>query len=89
MELIVLLAAILLGGAILLGLLKFLFWAVLLPFKAAFWVVKGIIGLVFLVPFVAIFACVLSTAVPVLLTLLALPIVLALAGVVALARWIF
>lgn len=87
-ELLVLLGVVALAGCVAIGLLKLLVALVILPFKAAFWLAKGVIGLVLVVPLAIIFTAVMVNALPIVLFVLFIPLLLVVGGLVFFVRLI-
>jgi hypothetical protein len=75
-------------GAFVLFLAKLLFALVLLPIKLGFWLLKGLLALVILIPIMLVSFGAVSVVVPVALGLVALPILLVVGGAVLLAKLI-
>jgi hypothetical protein len=71
------------------GILKLLVALVILPFKMAFWMAKGLLGLLLLLPLILIAYFVFVNALPLVLFVLLLPIVVVVAGFGLLLRLIF
>jgi hypothetical protein len=88
-ELLLFVSVIALGIAVLVGVVKLLFGLLLLPFKAAIWLTKGLIGLVFVIPLLIVVYLVAANVVPLVLFAMLLPFVLFIAGVVLLFKLIF
>ena len=88
-ELFVVLAGLLLFGAIFIGMLKLLVWLIILPIKLGFWIFKGIFALFLLVPVLLIAAWAISNVVPFLFLVVAVPLFCLAAGAVALLKFIF
>ncbi|NIM19720.1 MAG: hypothetical protein GTO51_05685 [Candidatus Latescibacteria bacterium] len=88
-ELICLIGILILGGALLIGLLKLIVGLALLPFKLTFWFVKGVVVLVILVPLAVIGLGLVSVGVPILLFVLLLPLFLGVLALCFLVRLIF
>lgn len=88
-ELLLLLTVVAFGLALLVGILKLVFGLVLLPFKAALWLTKGLIGLVVAIPLLVIVYLVVANVIPFLLVAMLLPFVLFVAGAVLLLKLIF
>ncbi len=82
LEAIVLLSILMVGLSVGMLLLKFVFAVVLIPFKVAFFLTKGLLGLVILVPLLLIFGSVFMAIVPLGVVILFLPLVI-FGGVVA------
>jgi len=85
-ELLTLFGLVFLCGAFVIFLAKLLFSLVLLPIKLGFWLLKGLLALVLLVPILLISCGAVSVVVPVFLLLAALPILIVVGGVVLLAK---
>lgn len=88
MELLGLVALLALCGLFLIGLFKLLFWVLVLPIKIGFWLVKGLLGLLLLVPLLVVCMCA-ASVLPVFVGLLVIPVLVVVLGVVALARVVF
>ena len=88
-ELLGLILILMLGGALLVGLLKFFVVIALIPLKLAWWLVKGVVALALIVPLTLIAINLLVFGLPVILFVLVLPLVLGVAGLVVLVRCIF
>ncbi len=88
-ELLILIAAIAIGGALLVGFLKLIVSLALLPFKVGFWLIKGVLALVILLPLTIIFFNLFAFAVPVVLFALFLPIIIGVIGLLVLFKLIF
>lgn len=88
-EMLVIVGAVVLGFAILVGIVKVLFGLLLLPFKAALWLTKGLVGLFIAIPVLVVVYLVVANVVPIVLFALLLPFVLFIAGVMLLLRLIF
>ena len=89
MELFVVIAAIAFLGLMALGLLKMLFWLLVLPFKIGALLLKGVFGLIFLIPLAIFGALAVSVVLPVFVGVLALPVLVVVAGVIALVKCVF
>lgn len=89
MEFLVFFGVIFLVGAMLLGALKFLFWLILLPLKLSFWILKGVLGLVFLIPAMLFAGLAFSGLFPFVVTVILVPVLLVVAAVVALFKLAF
>ncbi|MFQ5510244.1 MAG: hypothetical protein ACE5EO_00190 [Candidatus Krumholzibacteriia bacterium] len=74
LEFLVVVGLIFLAGAMFIGLLKFLFWLVVLPLKLGWWVVKGAVGLVLLIPAAIVAAWAVSSVLPLVLAVVAIPV---------------
>jgi len=88
-ELLFLFGLLFIGGFLIVGLLKFLVAMVLLPVKAAFWLTKGLAGLLIGVPLMILGFVVLVGAFPVAVLFLVFPIVLCAVAIGALAKLLF
>jgi hypothetical protein len=88
-ELLLFIGAIALGIAVIVGVVKLLFAVMLLPFKAAIWIGKGLFGLLIALPVLVIVLLVVTNVVPLVLFALLLPIILFIAGVALLLKLIF
>lgn len=89
LELLFALGVCALAGLALIGLLKLLVALLVLPFKIVFFLAKGILGLLLVVPAILIVSIVLTNALPLILFLLILPFILMVAAVGLLLRAIF
>jgi hypothetical protein len=89
LEILMILGFLFLCGALLIGLFKLLIGLVLLPFKLGFWVLKGVLALLLLVPLIIIGMNVFALGIPILLVILVLPFLLLFAGLVFICRLIF
>ncbi len=89
LELFLALGVCALVGLVLLGLLKLLVALLVLPFKIVFFLAKGVLGLLLLVPAVILVIFILTNALPVILFLLILPFVFFVAVLGLLLRAIF
>lgn len=88
-ELLFMLGILALGAVVAVGFLKLLVGLVILPFKMAWWVAKGLVGLVLVVPLVLIAILVLTNVFPIFLFLLMLPVIVVAAGVGLLVKLVF
>lgn len=88
-ELLLLVGIVVVGFALLAGIVKLLFGLILFPFKAAFWLTKGLVGLVIAIPVLVIVYLVAANIIPIVLFALLLPFVLFIAGVALLLKLIF
>ena len=88
-ELLILFGVICLGGFLLIGLLKLCVMLILIPVKIAFALAKGILGLLIVVPLLALVPLILAGIAPVILAVLCLPLIAGVALVGGLLRWIF
>ncbi len=88
-EILFLIGVLAVGGAILIGILKLLVAIALIPFKLAFWLVKGVLAVVLFIPLVIIGLNVFALGIPIVLFLLFLPLLLGIVGLVLLVRLIF
>ncbi len=71
------------------GVLKFIVFVVLLPIKLALLVFKGVVGLVLVLPAIALSGLVVLNIIPLLLAIVLLPVILIVGGLWALARAAF
>lgn len=71
------------------GVLKLLVALVILPFKMAFWMAKGLLGLLLLIPMILLAYVVFVNALPIVFFLLVLPIIVVVTGFGLLLRLIF
>ncbi|MEJ2722150.1 MAG: hypothetical protein P8181_13575 [bacterium] len=85
-ELLTLFGLLFLVGAFVVFVAKLLFSLVLLPIKLGFWLLKGVVALIFLVPIIVISLSAASVVVPVVLALVALPVLLVVGAAVLLAK---
>jgi hypothetical protein len=88
-ELFFVILALILGGTLLIGVLKLLVAIALIPLKLAWWLVKGVVALVLIVPLTLIAINLVAIGLPVILFVLVLPLVLGVVGLVALVRCVF
>jgi hypothetical protein len=88
-ELFFLFGVLTLGVIVLVGVLKLLVALLLLPLKLAWWVAKGLVGLLLFVPLAIVGFLVLTNVFPVILLLLLLPLVVVVAGVGLLVKLVF
>ena len=88
-EILVLVGFLALIGALLIGLIKLILGLVILPFKLAFWALKGLLVLLLLVPIVMIGLNIFAVGIPILLFILVLPFLLLFAGLAFVFRLIF
>ena len=89
LELLFIFGVLALLGALALGALKALMWLVILPFKVGFWLLQGVVGLIVIIPLAIVGICVLSAFFPLVLALIAVPVVLIIVGFCALLDWVF
>ncbi len=75
LELIILLSILMVALSIGMLLLKFVFAMVLLPFKILFFLTKGLLTLVFVVPLMLILGTVFMAVIPVAAIILFLPVI--------------
>ena len=75
LELIILLSLLMVALSVGMLLLKFVFAMVLLPFKILFFLTKGLLTLVFIVPLMLILATVFLAVIPIGAVVLFLPVV--------------
>ena len=87
LEFLFLVAVVFLIGGLAIGLLKLAFFLLVLPIKAGFWLLKGVIGLVFVVPVMIVSLLAASVVMPVVLVVVAIPVLLVIAGIAALVHW--
>ena len=87
-EFLVVAAAMFLVIGFLVFLAKALFALILIPVQIGMFLVKGLFVLVFAIPIALISFGAVSLAIPLVLTIFALPVVLCIAGVVCLIRFI-
>ncbi len=87
-EFFVVAAAMFLVIGFLVFLAKALFALILIPVQIGMFLVKGLFVLVFAIPIALISFGAVSLAIPLVLTIFALPVVLCIAGVVCLIRFI-
>ena len=76
LELIILLSILMVALSVGMLLLKFVFAVVLLPFKILFFLTKGLLALVFVVPLMLILGTVFLAVIPVAALVLFLPVIL-------------
>ena len=88
-ELLVVLGVVFAAGAVILLALKLLFALLILPFKAALFLAKGVIGLVIAIPLVILFSSAFTVALPFLLLFLVLPVLAGIGLIVALFKLVF
>jgi len=88
-DLLVLFFLLFAGVCVLVGILKFLVVLVLIPFKIALWMTKGLVWLVVGIPFLILTTVVVAGAFPIVVFLLMLPVLLLGAAVAAIARLVF
>jgi hypothetical protein len=89
LELLIVLGSIFLVGAIVIGVLKLLVWLLVLPIKLGFWIVKGVLGLIFLIPAVIIAAWAVSSVLPFVFAVIVIPVLFVVLAVVALFTLVF
>jgi hypothetical protein len=87
LEFLVVVMAMFLAIGFVVLLFKALFALVLIPVKIGFFLIKGLLVLVFAVPIALVSFGLVSLAFPLVLTIVALPVVLAIAGVVCVLRF--
>ncbi len=75
LELIILLSILMVALSVGMLLLKFVFAMVLLPFKILFFLTKGLLALVFVVPIMLILGTVFLAVIPVAAIILFLPVI--------------
>ena len=88
-EILFLILALAVGGALLIGLLKLFVAIAFIPLKLAWWLVKGVVALVLIVPLTLIAINLFAFGLPVILFVLVLPLLLGVAGLVVLVRCVF
>jgi hypothetical protein len=88
-ELLLMAGMVALGVAVLVGIVKLLFALLLLPFKAAIWLTKGLVGLVIVIPILIAVYLVATNIVPIVLFVMLLPFLLFVAGVALLLKLTF
>jgi hypothetical protein len=76
LELIILLSLLMVALSVGMLLLKFVFAVVLLPFKLAFFLTKGLLTLVFIIPLMLILGTVFLAVIPIGAIVLFLPVIL-------------
>jgi hypothetical protein len=89
MELLLLFGILAVGAVVLIGVLKLLVGLLLLPFKLAWWMAKGLVGLLLFVPLAIICFLVLTNVFPIVLFFLLLPVIVMVAGVGLLVKLVF
>ncbi len=87
-EFLIVVMAMFLAIGFLVFVAKALFALVLIPIKLGLFFVKGLLVLVFAVPIALISFGAVSLALPLVLTIVALPVVLCVAGVVCLVKFL-
>jgi hypothetical protein len=88
-ELLFLTGLLILGVVVLAGILKLLFGLLLLPLKMAWWMAKGLVGLLLIVPVAIVAFLVLTNVLPIVLFLLVLPVIVVVAGVGLFVKTVF
>lgn len=88
-ELVILFGLIFVGVLAAVGILKFLVAMVILPVKAAFWLTKGLAGLLIAVPLMILGFVVFVGTLPFTVLFLALPIVFCAIAIGAMAKLVF
>lgn len=88
-ELFLLGSGVLLAFALFAGVLKLAFALVILPLKLGFLLLKGVLAAVFFVPAIIIGVLALSSVLPLVLTVLVLPVLLVVGGVIFILNIIF
>ena len=88
-EILFVILALAVGGALLIGLLKLFVAIAFIPLKLAWWLVKGVVALVLIVPLTLIAINLFALGIPVILFVLVLPLLLGVAGLVVLVRCVF
>ena len=89
LELLVVIGAVLLVGTISIGLLKLLLALFILPLKLGFWVLKGFLGIILFVPALLFSIWALSCVVPIVLAVIAVPVIFVAICVVSLTNALF
>ena len=89
MELLFIFGILAIGVVVLVGVLKLLVSLLLLPFKLAWWMAKGLVGLLLIVPVAIVGILVLTNVFPVVLLILLLPVIAVVAVVGLLVRMVF
>ena len=85
-ELLTILGFLFLAGALVVVLVKLLVALVLVPFKIGFWLLKGLLVLLLVVPVIILSLGAASIAAPFVLAVLALPVLFIVGGVILLAK---
>ncbi|UCG51755.1 MAG: hypothetical protein JSW58_16540 [Candidatus Latescibacterota bacterium] len=85
-EFLIVFGCIFLAVAFVVFLAKLLFSLLLLPIKLGFWLLKGALGLILLVPLVLISIGAASLVFPLVISLVALPVVAVVVGIVLLVK---
>jgi hypothetical protein len=88
-ELLFLFGVLTLGVVVLVTILKLLVALLLLPFKLAWWMAKGLVGLLLIVPLALVGFLVFTNVFPVMVLLLLLPVIAVVAGVGLLVKLVF
>jgi len=88
-ELLFIFGVLALGVVVLVGILKLLVGLLLLPLKMAWWMAKGLMGFLLIVPLAIVAFLVLTNVFPVVLILLLLPVIVVVAGVGLLVKLAF
>ena len=88
-ELLFLLGILAVGVLVLVAILKLLVALVLLPFKLAWWMAKGLLGVLLFVPLAVVGFLVFTNVFPVIVLLLLLPLIVVVAGIGLLVKLIF
>ena len=88
-ELFTILATLLLVFAVAVVFFKVLIWLILLPVKMGFWLLKGLVAAVLFIPALIISIGAASIVLPIVASLIAVPVVFVVAGVVMLLKILF
>lgn len=89
LEVLFLFGVLAVGVVVLVGILKLLVALVLLPLKLAWWMAKGLVGLLLVVPLAILAFLVITNVFPLVVFLLLLPLVVVVAGVGLLVKLAF
>ena len=89
LELLAILGLVFVGLAMLAGLFKLIIVLIILPIKLAFFLVKGVVGLVFIIPLAIILYVVFANAFPIILLVMVLPVLAVFAGLALLLKLVF
>ena len=85
MEFFLIIIALAFLGVLAVGFLKALFWLVVLPIKLGVWLVKGAFGFALMIVIGVLCVCVVAVL-PVLISVVALPVLAVACGVIALIK---
>jgi hypothetical protein len=88
-ELLFLFGVLAVGAVILVAVLKLLVALLLLPFKLAWWMAKGLVGFLLIVPLAIVCFLIFTNVFPVILLFLMLPVIAVVAGVGLLVKLAF